>query len=240
MRGLLTALALCAALGAQASPLPEYPFVTASGKAQVWLAPDIGELQFDLGAQSRSSEDAAAELEALATTVLAALAERGIPQADIECFDLAKKTTQLARPTANGITQTYSLARHFRVQVRDLAQWQPLVASLVGLDHVENMSVSFDRTDRDRVNTRLMAEAAQDARDNGALLAESFGRKLGPVQAITRAPLDKLGAPFGLQESAAPAGMRTAIPAAAASAARYTVPLNLAFTQSVHAVFRLK
>lgn len=200
MRGLLTALALCAALGAQASPLPEYPFVTASGKAQVWLAPDIGELQ----------------------------------------FDLAKKTTQLARPTANGITQTYSLARHFRVQVRDLAQWQPLVTSLVGLDHVENMSVSFDRTDRDSVNTRLMAEAAQDARVNGALLAESFGRKLGPVQAITRAPLDKLGAPFGLQESAAPAGTRTANPAAPASAARYALPLNLAFTQAVHAVFRLK
>ena len=240
MRGLLTALALCAALGAQASPLPEYPFVTASGKAQVWLAPDIGELQFDLGAQSPSSEDAAAELEALATTVLAALAERGIPEADIECFDLAKKTTQLSRPTASGITQTYSLARHFRVQVRDLAQWQPLVASLVGLDHVENMSVSFDRTDRDRVNTKLMAEAAQDAHGNGALLAESFGRKLGPVQAITRAPLDKLAAPFGLQESAAPAGVRTATPPAAASTARYAVPLNLAFTQAVHAVFRLK
>jgi uncharacterized protein YggE len=118
------------------------------------------------------------------------------------------------------------------VQVRDLAQWQPLVASLVGLDHVENMSVSFDRPDRDRVNTRLMAEAARDARDNGAVLAESLGRKLGPVQANTRAPLDKLAAPFGLQESAAPA--------APASTARYAVPLNLAFTQAVHAVFRLK
>jgi uncharacterized protein YggE len=237
MRGLLTSLALCAALSAQASPLPEYPLVSTSGKAQIWLAPDIGELQFDLGAQNASSEEAAAELEALAAAVLAKLAESGIREADIDSFDLVKKTTQLSRPTANGVTQTYSLARHFRVQVRDLSQWPPLIAALLSMDHVESLGVSFDRIDHDRINKKLMAEAAQDARSNGALLAESFGRKLGPAQAISRGPLDKLAAPFGLQE---PASAPAARGGASASAAHYAVPLNIPFAQAVHAVFRLK
>ena len=48
MRPVLTVLAALLFAGALASPLPEYLFVTADGKAEVWLAPDLGELGFDV------------------------------------------------------------------------------------------------------------------------------------------------------------------------------------------------
>jgi len=235
-------LLLCAGMAAQASPLPDYPFVSTGGKAQAWMPPDVGELQFDVGAQQPSAEQAAAALQAQCAGIATLLASHGIGEADVEGYELAKKAVELSNPAADGATQAWSLGRHFRVQVRDLSQWPALLTEVMALDHLDGVSVQFDRSDRERVNAQLLAEAAKDARGNGALLAESFGRKLGQVVAIARAPLEKLGTPYMAQPESAPAK----VPRSAgtqlteASAMDYTVPSSIPFAQSVNAVFRLK
>jgi uncharacterized protein YggE len=99
----------------------------------------------------------------------------------------------LSKPAADGGTAAYLLTRHYRVQVRDLARLPSLVASLLAREHVDSLTASFDRTDKEKINRELLEQAAADARVNGALLAEAFGRKLGPAVAIARAPLDKMG-----------------------------------------------
>ena len=226
---------LCAGL-AQASPLPDYPFVSASGKAQTWLKPDIGELQFTTTAENTRTEVAAARLDETSAGVLRMLAEHGVPDADIESFDLAKKTVELSNPASDGATRAYLMERHFRVQVRDLEQWPQIVAALMAQEHLEALSVAFDRSDRDRIDSKLMAEAAEDARGKGAALATAFGRHLGAVVAIARGPLDKLGAPFGL-DSAAPA---TVAVARAPDGPKYAVPGAIPFAQAVNAIFKLR
>ncbi|AVR98623.1 SIMPL domain-containing protein [Pseudoduganella armeniaca] len=226
--------ALLAMPAARAAELPSYPLVSTAGKAQAWLAPDLGELQFETGAQHTSAEAASATLGELSATIAALLAEHGVADADVDSAELAKKTVGLSKPAADGATTAYVLTRHYRVQVRDLARWPALVAALLATEHVDSLSVSFDRSDSEQLNRDLMRQAADDARANGTALARSFGRKLGPAMAITRGSLDKLTAPFVAQT-----GGGTPLPRAPATA-NYAVPPTIPFAQAVTAIFRLQ
>ena len=234
---LLPALALLlGAAAAHAADLPAYPFVSTSGKAQAWLPPDIGELRFETGAQHTDAGVAGATLAELSAAIAQVLAEHGIPDADIDSSDLVVKTVELSKPAADGATRAHAAARHYVVQVRDLARWPGLVAAMLARDHVDSISASFDRTDSAQLDRDLMAQAAQDARANGALLAQSFGRKLGPATAIARGPLERVSAPF---VAAQPGGSR-ASQAAASTSGSYAVPPSIPFAQSVTAIFRLQ
>jgi len=235
MRNTIAALALCVmsvACSAQASGtnLPSHPFVSTSGKAQLWMRPDIGEVKFEAGAQDASSEAAAAQLQELSASAMQLLAEHGVQVADIESYEIEKKTV----PVEAGQPPVYSMGRLFHARVRDLAQWPDLVARLVEMAHITSISSTFDRTDGDEINTQLMAAAADDARNKGNSLAKAFGRKLGPVVAIARGPLAQVGAPFVEQQ----AGRETR--GTAPQTGKYSVPDSIAYSQTVNAIFVLK
>ncbi len=228
----LALFAASAACGAQAAEtaLPSHPFVSTSGKAQLWMRPDIGEVRFEAGVQDASSEAAAAELQQLSASVLQLLAEHGVREADVECYEVEKKTV----PVDGGKPPVYSMGRLFHARVRDLARWPDLIASLVEKEHVTNVSSSFDRTDGDDINTQLMAAAADDARSKGNSLAKAFGRKLGPVVAVSRGPLAQVSAPFlDLQQERETRGT-------APQSGNYRVPDSIAYSQTVNAIFVLK
>ncbi|GGY21051.1 hypothetical protein GCM10007386_57400 [Pseudoduganella dura] len=223
------------AAGAGATDLPGYPFVSTGGKAQIWLQPDIAELRFDTGAQHASAETAAAAIGELGAALAALLAENGVAESDIDNGEVTKKTVKLTNPAADGATEAWTLERRYRVVVRDLARWPDLAAALMARDHVDSLSVSFDRTDKEQVTRELMTQAARDARANGTLLAQSFGRQLGPAVAIARGPLDKVApAIFEGAGGTPPAAPRPV------TASNYRAPPAIPFAQSVNAVFRLK
>ena len=230
----LSLLLAAACTAAGAADLPAHPFVSTAGKAQIWVAPDIAALYFETGAQDASAEQAAASLSELSTAIAALLAGHGVAEGDIDGSELAKKTVSLSKPAADGSTTSYLLTRHYRVQVRDLARLPDLVAALLARDHVDSLTASFDRTDRSAIDRELMGQAAADARANGTLLAEAFGRKLGPAVAIARAPLDKMGPAL-----LAPPDAGTPSLPQAQGIKPYSVPPALPFAQSVTAVFKL-
>lgn len=231
----IAALTLCAASAtnsAQAAPpsLPSHPFVSTSGKAQLWMRPDIGEVKFEAGAQHASAETAAAQLQELSASVMQLLADHGVQEADIEAYELEKKTV----PVSGQQDPAYTMGRLFQARLRDLSQWPALIAKLAEMDHITGIGSTFDRTDSDDINTQLMEAAANDARSKGGSLAKAFGRKLGPVVAIARGPLDKVGAPFIEQQAGRE--MRGTSP----QSGKYTVPDSIPYSQTVNAIFVLK
>jgi uncharacterized protein YggE len=224
--------AACAACEAQAAPsaLPSHPFVSTSGKAQLWMRPDIGEVKFEAGAQHVDAAAAAGRLQELSANAMQLLAEHGVQEADIEAYELEKKTVAVS-----GQDQpAYTMGRLIQARVRDLAQWPDLVAKLVEMDHITNISSTFDRIDSDDINTQLMEAAAGDARKRGASLAKAFGRKLGPVVAIARGPLDQVGAPY-LEQQPGRESRGTA-----PQTGKFTVPDSIPYSQTVNAIFILK
>ncbi|XLZ68088.1 SIMPL domain-containing protein [Massilia sp. SR12] len=227
-------LVLCAASVMPASAsMPSHPFVSTSGKAQLWMRPDIGELKFEAGTQNASAETAAAQLQELSASVMQLMAEYGVQPADIEAHELDKKSV----PVSGSEQPAYSLGRIFNVRVRDLAQWPALMARLVEMDHITSINTTFDRTDGDDLNTQLMSAAADDARGKAGSLAKAFGRKLGPVVAIARGPLDKVGAPFIEQQ---PGKESRGVPGPNAGSGKYTIPDSIPYSQTVNAIFVLK
>lgn len=231
----IAALALWAAsatCGAQASgaALPSHPFVSTSGKAQLWMRPDIGEVRFEAGVQDGSAEAAAVQLQELSARAMQLLAEHGVQETDIESYEVEKKTVPIdgEKPAA------YSMGRLIHARVRDLAQWPDLIARLVEMEHITNISSSFDRTDGNDINTQLMAAAADDARNKGNSLAKAFGRKLGPVVAVSRGPLAQVAAPFlDLHQGRESRGT-------APQTGKYSVPDSIPYSQTVNAIFVLK
>lgn len=235
---IIPALALCAASAtcsaqAAAPGLPAHPFVSTSGKAQLWMRPDIGELKFEAGAQNASAETAAAALQETSASIMQLMAEHGVQPEDIEAHELDKKSV----PVSGREQPDYSMGRLFNVRIRDLAQWPELMAKLVAMDHITNINSHFDRTDGDDLNTQLMAAAADDARGKASSLAKAFGRKLGPVVAIARGPLDKIGAPFIQQQ---PGKETRGIAGPAAGSGKYAIPDSIPYSQTVSAIFVLK
>lgn len=231
--------------GLSASPLPDYPFVTAVGKAQTWLAPDVGEIQFDAVAQHPDAAQALTAMEKISAELGAAWSQRGIGPTDIEAFDLSQKTLPLNPAKDGDPAAAYVIARHFKVRVRDLALWPELLAPLLGRDGIDNLRVAFDRGDREQIEAKLAFAAARDARDTAGALAAAFGRKPGPVVAISQAPLDRLGAPFGfgaLDNRGRDAGTPTppADTGPGPGPSTTAVPTAIPFAQAVNAVFRLK
>lgn len=236
LRALLLSLSLFC-LASQASPLPDYPFVTASGKADIWMAPDIGEFQFDVVAQHADAAQALTAMGKISAELGAMWSQRGIDAADIEAFDLSQKTLPLNQAKEADPRLAYVVARHFKVRVHDLAQWPDLLAAVLGRDGIDNLRVAFDRSDREQIEAKLTLAAAGNARDNAVALATAFGRKPGAAVAISQAPFDRLGAPFGFGASDARTKDATSAPADALIQA---VPAAIPFTQAVNAVFRLK
>ena len=232
----IASLLACVSL-AHASPLPEYPFVKSEGKAEIWLAPDIGEINFDLVVQDESSAKATTHLEQISTELLGIFSAHAVVAADIEASDLSKKPVELSTQKAGQITFAFALKRHFRIQVRDLTQWPEIIDALLARDAIESLSVGFDRTDREQVEGKLVAEAGASARKQGSELALAFGRHLGPAMAISQAGVDKIGAPFGLNAASAQE-KRSPTPPAPGTISD-VVPVVIPFAQAVHAIFKL-
>lgn len=229
----LYAIATTCQAQAAGAGLPAQPFVSTSGKAQLWMRPDIGEVKFEAGTQHASAQTAATQLQELSAGVMQVMAEYGVLPEDIESHELDKKSV----PVSGRQEPDYSLGRIFNVRVRDLAQWPLLMARLVEMDHITNISSTFDRTDGDDLNTQLMSAAADDARSKAGALAKAFGRKLGPVIAIARGPLAQVGAPFMTQQ----AGNETrGVQGPSGSSGKYAIPDSIPYSQTVNAIFVLK
>jgi uncharacterized protein YggE len=185
---------------AQASEIPDYPFIHAIGNAKVFVQPDIGEISFEVVITDSDSDQAAEQLMAINDDILKLLADQNIPASDISIYQLEKKQRpQDSSGSAGSPTGiSYEIKQGMQIEVRDMNKWQNLTAPLLSKNHLGNFSTDFDRTDRKEIKDGLMLEAVRDAQRKGALMAEAFGKHLGPVVAVSSERLRDMGFAFGM------------------------------------------
>jgi uncharacterized protein YggE len=248
MRTWLAMAAALAALlptlnGAQAGPLPDYPFVYAEGAASRELPPDVGTLGFTLTGRNASSEVAIAQVQAAAGKALALLAQAGIHDADINAAQLNKtERTRWDEKTHRNLPDGFEVTRNFVVTVRELERYPALLTALLAMPGASGGGSGFDRADRARVSGELLAEATEQARRNGERLAAGLHRKLGMAHAIARIPLAEIPARFGLGgRSAGPRGeLQEVMVTSQRSAEASLVPATLTISESVNVLFELQ
>lgn len=184
---------------ASASQLPDYPFIHASGNGWVYVNPDVGEIDFEISAYQADPEGARQVVEGRIAEVRALVASLSLPDADVGIRDI-RKDIRKADPAQPGVVQ-YDIKAGVHIKVTDLSKWKALVSPLINMANVDSFMTGFDTSKREQVEAELTGEAIKAARRKAEAIAAGFGRKLGPVSAVSAGDLKNLTRAMGLATS---------------------------------------
>lgn len=178
---------------------PTFPFVHAEGEAELEVPPENATVRFTVATFHQESAVALETLQAQVAKALDVLAEAKVPQDRITGFDLQKFVERAQDDDYNELEILgYHLSRHFEVELTDLKMFSPLVAELMALDNVSPVNAEFDIENRDEIESRLVLEAAQDARRRAEDMARSMGVSIESVFAISETPIASIERTFRL------------------------------------------
>nr|WP_315218345.1 SIMPL domain-containing protein [uncultured Duganella sp.] len=245
LKKLALVLALLPALSpfaVRAADLPTYPFIHVSGEGFVMVAPDMGEIDFDVSAFDADPAVAVAAIQTRVEEIRALLVEHsGPPEGDsaagVEVQDMRKEMRKSANPDP-AATPEYDIRSSVHIVVRDLTKWRPIMQALLEMKNIDHMSTTFGKSDRLKVEQELTAAAIKDALRRAEGMAAGFGKKVGPVTAISSSPLRNLTKAVGLMPSDYYNSERRA--QAKTSEKDFLSITVLRWTQNVDMIFRIK
>jgi uncharacterized protein YggE len=193
-----SAALLLAPLAVSAADLPSYPFIHVTGSGMTYAQPDIGTVDFMISAEDADPAAARKVVEERAAQVRALVEAQGLPLDDAE---LRQVRQELRKPRPGEAAPVYVVSCNVHLNVRDLSKWAAIAGGLLGMQNLDQFAVAFDRTDHDKVEAELARAAIVDAREKAENLAAGFGRKLGPVTAVTPGTLKNLTYDMGLERN---------------------------------------
>lgn len=217
--------------------MPDYPFIHASGNGLVYVAPDVGEVDFEISGQQDDPEAARKMVEGRIAEVRALVAGLGLPEADVEIRDVRKEIRKGDRAQPGVVV--YDIKCGVHIKVSDLSKWKSLVAPLIDMPNLDGFMTGFDISKREQVETELTGEAIKAARRKGEAIAAGFGRKLGAVSGVSTGDLKNMTRALGL---AAAEPMRFTRPEGRSQYDRDTLLMItlMKMSQSVDVIFRIK
>jgi uncharacterized protein YggE len=207
-----------------------------TGSAKLYVLPDIGTIDFEIMAADADPAAARKVVEARVAEVRALAEAQGLSTDGIQVRDVR----QDLRKTTQGDAQVYEVKCGVHLDVHDLSKWAGVANGLLGMQNVDGFATAFDTSERQKIEMDLGAEAVRDARRKSEALAASFGRKLGPVAAVTTGSLKNLGNAMGLvrDDSSYSRGRDRNVQRVEREALAEVIMLPMGL--SVDAIFRLK
>jgi uncharacterized protein YggE len=186
---------LLASLAASASQLPDYPFIHMTGSAMQYVVPDSGAIDFEVIAADADPAVARKVVEDRVAEVRALVEAQGLATESLQVHDVRQSVQRTSRgdaPTA------YEVRCVVHIDVTDMSKWAALGGGLLGVQNLDTFATAFDTTEREKIEADLGTKAVHDAQRKADALAKGFGRKLGPVTAVTPGALKNLGNAMGL------------------------------------------
>jgi uncharacterized protein YggE len=223
-------------LAAQASQLPEYPFIHVSGNGWIYVPPDTGEIDFEVSAYDPAPDAARNVVEARVAEVRALVAGLGLADADVDIRDIRKEFRK-PDPAQPGVLG-YDIKCSVHIKVRDLAKWKELVSPLLNMPNLAGFMIGFDTSRREQVESELTAQAIKAAQRKAEAIAAGFGRKLGPVNAVSTGDLKNMTRAMGL--AAADVFRSRSAPATSYDREGLLMITTMTLSQSVDVIFRIK
>jgi len=236
-RKLLLVLAYFAVNMAQASPLPDYPFIFQSGTAKMEVAPDLALIEITVSSRGSDAAKALAVVNASVAEIFQSFDKAKLRQSDITSSQI-RRTLEYAGSEKRDTVPLYIVSRNVSVWVRELAAWAPLMSDLAGMKNITELETSFHSSTRNTLEAELELKAADDAAAKASRIAKSFGRKIASVMAISEAPFNareralmtSRDGEFSPPPFIPPAGISSAIRA----------PANITLQKSLNVLFKLE
>jgi len=191
-----------AAAGLAAAPilaadLPTHPFIHVTASAEFYVMPDLGEIDIDIVSLEPNPDAAWKEVNDGLEAVRALMVQHGVAPDDVLVQDIVRRPRKVeVLPEGQPVPMDTRVAIH--MTVRDLAQWTPLLRSLLVMKNIESLAVTFNRSDRARIEDDLLAEALAKAKLKAQNIAQGVGAKLGPATGVSIAPLRNLSNAMGM------------------------------------------
>lgn len=230
-----------AAAGLAAAPilaadLPSHPFIHVNGSAEFYVMPDLGEIDIDIVSLDTDPDAAWKEVNDGLETVRALFVQHGVAMDDILVQDIVRRPRKVeVLPEGQPLPMDTRVSIH--LTVRDLGQWTPLLRSLLVMKNIESLAVTFNRSDRDKIEDDLLDEALGKAKLKAQKIAKGVGARLGAATGVSVGSLKNLSHAMGMASDpfARNVGERRASPKGSEMALVQAMRLG----QSVDVIYRI-
>ncbi|MHB0961521.1 MAG: SIMPL domain-containing protein [Pirellulaceae bacterium] len=242
MKTVITAALIAAFVRiADASELPDYPFVYVRGEAVSKVAPDICVIHYRVTIRDRDSAIAMKSFETLSAKTLAVLFEHGVKREDVVASDIDKHVVRGDEQRDKLLILGYEITRHIEFTLRDLTKYGAVVSALMKTDDVTVYDTEYDRTDREEIESRLLTEAISKARAKAELLAEGSGQRIVKLRAISPVGFRELSVDFGLSSTSEISVLNSVAPETVIRELEEMlfVPATIEFRNSVSVIYEL-
>ena len=137
-------LAICSTV-ANASNLPDFPFVLVKGEATSKVAPDMATITFELIAYEKEANKAMGVVNVRGVEVVTLLKKYDVKLSDIQSFALYKEIKrQRNRDYEEGKIIGYEVSQSFDITLRNLADYSEIMDQLIGMKNLNDVNISFD------------------------------------------------------------------------------------------------
>ena len=190
MKSLLTFAAALASLALVVIPAAAEnppPAISVSGEANIFVAPDLVQVEGGVTSDAKSAREAAAANNAAMGNVLQALKAAGIDEKDFQTSRLSLQP-QYAPATPNRTTPQiagYRASNRVIIRVRDVAKVASTIDTLVNAGANEIGGINFIVTQPSKALDEARASAVADARRKAEIYAKAAGVTLGEPLSIT-------------------------------------------------------
>lgn len=190
-------LMAASALPGLAADLPKHPFIHVNAAAEFHLMPDIGEIDIDIVSLEPDADAAWKLVNERLESSRALFAQHGVAPEDIAVQDIVRRPRKIeVLPEGQPVPMETRVSLH--VTVRDLGQWTPMLRTLLVMKDLESLAVAFNRSDRDKIEADLLAQALAAAKLKAQNIARGIGARLGPATGVSQGPLRNLSNAMGM------------------------------------------
>lgn len=237
LKKIILVASLLLPLAASATDLPDYPFIHAGGTGFTYVAPDVGEIDFEVSAYQADPEAARQVVEGRIAEIRALVESVGLADGDVEIRDIRREIRK-PDPAQPGVVQ-YDIKAGVHIKVTDLAKWRELVGPLIVMPNLDAFMTGFDTSKREQIEAGLTGAAVKNAQRKAEMIAAGFGRKLGPVNAVSAGDLKNLSRAMGFA-GVEPARGRAANVRNGGNREALLMVEVIKMSQSVDVIFRIK
>lgn len=228
-----------------ASTLPDFPFVSADGRAEIELPPNMAEVTFYLKAFHENPNNAITVIQQRSKELLSFFVEQQVKEEDIVAYELDKSIVHERNKDFQPLKILgYEVTRRFNITLHNLQQYEIFAKKLFSLENVENINTVFERTDEETIKADLLIKAGKDAMQQAERMAKGFDVSVGPVFAISEQGFSDLGTQFGLgrDDYSSISGVKLSVnmPPPEDEDKFLFVPSTITFMNRVSALFKLQ
>jgi hypothetical protein len=217
------------------SDLLPFPFVFSEGKADTSLAPNNAVVTFWVKDVGQESSKAMESVEKRTDEIIRMLNSNGIKSENITAYAISKDIKNDYESKEMKILG-YEISRRFEVRISDLNLYTLIAQPLSSTDNIDRFSVTFGRSDQDKIDSILLLKACKNARENADQLAKSLNSQVKNLFAISKSGFYTMPAKFGLEEDRISKGLRGTSP----SRLNTFMPHSIDIHSEINTIFKLK